>query len=61
MFRHAVQDRRRLVHVEEITREQVAAEQHIVLRAVETAVSNGVTGQMQDSQPAPEGKFLPVA
>ena len=41
-FRYAVQDGRRFVDVEKVAGEQVAAEQQIVLWAVETAMPAGM-------------------
>ncbi len=48
------------MHVEEIAREQVAAEQEIVRLAVEAAVAERVAGQMHDPQPAPERQLVAV-
>ena len=60
MLRHAVQDGRRFVHIEEVAGKHVAAEQQVVARAEKSAVPPRVARQMNHPQAAPEGKFLVV-
>jgi len=52
-LRRAVQDRRRQVHVEEVAREQVAAEQKVVRRGLEAAMPERVAGEEHDPQATP--------
>lgn len=44
----------------EVTREQVSAEEHIMAGTIETAVTEGVTGQMYHLEPAPERQRVTI-
>lgn len=59
-LRHAVQNGRRAVNVEEIAGKKIAAEQQIVLNTEEPTVTRGVARQMDHPQASPERQFLSV-
>ena len=60
VFRHAVQNRRGPVGVEEVAGKHVAAEEQVEFPAEESAVADSVAGQMNHLQTAPVRQHLSI-